>query len=1261
MPDAVKGAHYLQLLDDARCEENWDAVPELVRKVRKHAPERSCLTLTAETECLVTRFGLKTAAAADRPPTAGSGVDAELLQQIPKLLGAIETEQRFPEDRFQAKVCLGWVHWILKDYSVALSRLPKNFDLEYPLYENLDELSEWTKVSALKSTYLKANCLARNGQREEALEAFESALPSLSSVWTTKPARQQLRYWAELFLTEYCMLMSQAIQEGTKSLSDANCLASFRAWAKYWAGAKGQPLAGGYGFRGSVPRRQVWSEYYYVVSEILQQDLPFPTGYAPVNNESSARNQLRTELKKIETIYQGLLFMETRFPKAEEERVEVEEFVERVMRNWAILNGRGWREQDLGAGGRESLSHGVLDTLYGAASKTFHSTAILRHLFTVHLAVAEFDLAFKSFESYFDLVKRGKERVEKTGHPEPSLDDDATMLETICACIAALCRYGGREAAEKARALALELEDWIEKVGPPADSHLIVNDGMSPVREEGTSPLGVQSKVPPKIIALSWQSVGLAHAQWARMTFESESRTQIQEKAIQCLRKSLSAEFGHAVDIRGIFALGVLLAEQRKLPVAIEIVKTALLADKAAEEPDRELYNGPYWRERSLIPLWHLLALMLSARQEYLMAARACEGAIEQFKDPYVLFGGRNLNGHYKSEHLNEAEKAAADAGLVDEMDDYERESILEIKMTQLAILELVEGPAVAVNASSELLTLYPRLFGEVEQPKLELTAPKTAMEPPKTSASTLRSITGSVFRSRSRSGTATPGHPRQSVVNNDESRLESIPSSPRPQTTQTVQSTATTTAPAIHVTNEHGDPRSSRRSKKSNSIKRRSESGGPQKRASLRKRDSSGSGRKRAMSSGAHPPTVVDGDQFFTPFDEVNLPLYFTSFGSKASGVSGPGPGTLQHTESYTSNASSRSRNGDLSGIDLGEVESSFASLLPFIQFSQDHNKRRRRAILVKVWLVIAGFYRRAGLFENAQKACAEAQKIVQALETDISNSTAESVSAPSRQEVGWGQSKSVDELLADVRAEKGYLSLARDQPYQARANFETALTHFPDHPAAIVGLSNILMDIHSEKLLPPPAVPGLDLLAGDPALNSSRIEGGRSNSTSTWNTNTAIAATIDSRMDLVIRDRKPDSRCPPTLPSEPLGLGTSKANKHKVEEDRANGKSPPPMSPSPISPLLGPQLPPPYKAVSLPLVDRLAARDRAYMLLSSLTKLGSGWNYSEAWFALARAYEESDQLEKAKDALWWCVELEDGMGVREWSCVGAGGYVLQ
>lgn len=122
-----------------------------------------------------------------------------------------------------------------------------------------------------------------------------------------------------------------------------------------------------------------------------------------------------------------------------------------------------------------------------------------------------------------------------------------------------------------------------------------------------------------------------------------------------------------------------------------------------------------------------------------------------------------------------------------------------------------------------------------------------------------------------------------------------------------------------------------------------------------------------------------------------------------------------------------------------------------------------------------------------------------------------------------------------------------------------------------------------------------------------------------------------------------------PKTLPSAPLGLGPSPESSSGSGSDAATSSS-----------HRNDELPEPYKATCLPLVDRLAARDRAYALLSGLTRLGTGWNDSDAWFALARAYEESGQPDKAKEVLWWCVELEEARGVRDWRCLGGGGYVI-
>lgn len=173
--------------------------------------------------------------------------------------------------------------------------------------------------------------------------------------------------------------------------------------------------------------------------------------------------------------------------------------------------------------------------------------------------------------------------------------------------------------------------------------------------------------------------------------------------------------------------------------------------------------------------------------------------------------------------------------------------------------------------------------------------------------------------------------------------------------------------------------------------------------------------------------------------------------------------------------------------------------------------------------------------------------------------------------------------------------------------------MTHAPNHPGAIVGLSNILLDIYSETLLPPVPVPALE----DTLLHLSHS-----------------ASKASQQHPHTVAD----------LPSTPLGLGPSDPESPTVQH----------------SDLDDDELPAAYKATRLPVVDRLAARDRAYALLSTLTKLGSSWNSSEAWFTLARAHEESGQLDKAKEVLWWCVELEEGSGIRDWRCLSGGGYII-
>jgi hypothetical protein len=912
-----------------------------------------------------------------------------IAQYIPQLLEVIEKENTHAEEAFQARVCLGWIHWQLGEPSLAVAKLPKSIEQEFAQLDGTNkESTEWTKVCALKASYIKATAQGKAAATAEALETFESALPILSSVSASSRQGKELRTWTELFLTSFCVLSSHAIKSKITSILETETLAAFRAWAKFWDTQGPAPL-GGRAVQADVARRHVWKEYYITLSDLLQQELPFPTtALTTTYAQTSTRLQQRAELKRIEAKYETLLLSEVEFPKAEEASEEVEAFVEIVMQNWRVLCGATWHEEDLGEGGSEAVSKGVLDILYRAATKTFHSTAILRHLFTVHVAVAEFDLAFKAFDTYLEIVKKGKARVEKTGEAEHGLDDDDTVLRTASECIKALCRYGSHQGAEKAKDLGHFFEDWLDKHHPGdalnGNRHLVENGSSATKSEIG---------IAPQTFAMAWRCIGIGHAQWARMTYDASSRSEIQLNAIKCFRKSLSPQYESTANVETLFALGTILAERREIPAAIEVVKSGLLP-----RPTTNVHDGPgkrlgrFARERSLIPLWHLLALLLSARQEFLTAARSCEGAFEQFQDPRYLFGDGDLGGNFRSAHLNE--KATPQThGVVDDMDDFEKESVLEVKMTQLSLIEVLEGPDVAVNASDELLSLYARLFGDPKQDADKAAPGTTLAVPPQSSAGTIRSIKGSIFGRSGRSVRKAPSGNGAMIEN-------SIPM--RPQTTQTM---ASALAPTIQITSENGNAGRRAPSTKDHGehhhekLQKRSGSLSRKKAESVRNRSASTS-RTQGNSSGHNGTLSTDAK-----LNEQWLN------GGPDSTQSKPLPSASQQMAEKEAPLKA-SITEDSRTLHISRTY----SVNPVTRFPKDQERRRRTTILIKVWLLISGFYRRSSMNEDAKGAIEEAQKLVHSIETDVSKDSSGNVSM---EHAGWAGGKSIGELWGDVFSE--------------------------------------------------------------------------------------------------------------------------------------------------------------------------------------------------------------------------------------------------
>ena len=948
-----------------------------------------------------------------------------ISKYIPLLLDAIEKERTYVEDEFQAQVCLGWIHWQIGELALAVGRLPKSIEEDFSQLDGTNKDSvEWTKVCALKASFIKGSAQNRMGQAAEALETFESALPVLSTVSSLQKQGQELRSWTELYLTGFCVISSLAIKSKVSSILESETLSAFRNWARFW-NSQGSAPVGGYAPQAEVSRRHVWRQYYLTLSDLLYQEFP-TTALAPAYAQVSTRLQQRAELKMVEARYESLLLSEVRFPKAEEASEEVESFVEIAIRNWRILCGRSWQEEDLGEGGSEAVSRGVLDILYRAAMKTFHSTAILRHLFTVHLAVAEFDLAIKAFETYLEIVKKGKARFEKTGEAEAGLDDDETVLKTASEYIKALCWYGSRSEAEKAQDLGRYFEDWLNKFHPPGKA-------LNSMVENGVS-ISHRRIIAPQTFALAWRSIGIAHAHWARLTFDGTARGEIQLQAIKCFRTSLLPQYESTTAAETIFALGMILAERRDLSAAIDVVKSGLLPQKSTAMISEGLDAHPrsYARERASISLWHLMALLLSARQEFVTAARSCEGAFEQFQDPRNLFGADNLNGAFTSEHLKSNEKVARrNQGVVDEMDDFERANVLEVKITQLALIEVLEGPEIAVNASDELFSLYARLFGDprADQVSTVITSTSSMAVPPGSSAGTIKSIKGSIFgrSGRSRSMKLSP------LSLGEKSSLTIRP--------QTAQRAATTIAPTIQVTNENG----STEKKHHHLLKTRAHHNHEKlhkrvgslssKKGTMHNRSPSAEQRSPGGLTTADQVTTVDGEIFFTPpVDAQHREEWLNngrttndpgqamsadhSLDTNSSKIAPPRPlppksQQMAHKESslVPDSPDPASAQDDR----LPHISPHSTSTTPVTRFPQEQQRRRRLTILVKVWLLIAGFYRRAALYEDAKASIEEAYELVDNMDR-VSRDTAGNITGPHSD---WGNGKTIAELWGDVYAE--------------------------------------------------------------------------------------------------------------------------------------------------------------------------------------------------------------------------------------------------
>ncbi|TID16135.1 filamentation protein-like protein [Venturia nashicola] len=1264
--ETEKALRYIDYLDNARCNAEWDKIPELTRKLAKHAPHRKCLILTAQTEAQVAVHDTS-----HRPPTAaGEAAPSSLSRLITPLLSAIEEELVHKEDTFQATVCLGWIHWVLLEPSLAIARLPRNLvvAMDNLVEHNHDSSASWVQVCYMKAAFIKGFAQEKSGASADALRTYKSTMPFLTAIPSSLGSGSpEFRVWTERALSRMVAVTIKPKPLG-EIMDFEGMLRMFHLWLSLFRYTPVEPMSEtarrvpstvDLGTEVDYSRWDVWVAYYETLSEILRLGYCYSPTYTekkpqilftrePLSDEEYLRVRLRqrAELKKVESSIEAKLLEETRFPKANERNSRVERWVDAVIQNWRIMCGPSWQDEELGEGGKNAIARGILDMLYRAATKSYHSTQILRYLFCVHAYVAEFDLAFKAFDSYVELVQRGKQREEKSGEPDYSLDNDDNVLQTASEAVRILCRFGARKEVEKAQKISSELLQWVEKAASEAEA-----------QELGEVDKGIPIRAPVslRVISEAYRALGTCEATWARWTYDASTRNTHQQKAVEYYRNALDIRYANGNDLETQFALAFVLAEMRELAPAINIAKQALSRPSETQTFSTYLANGngaehfqrdgssDFTRARKLIPFWHLLTLLLSAKADMSTAARSSNAAFEQFEDPTNLFGPEQT---FKSEHLNDLEKPETprSKALIDMMERHEKEGIVQVKITQIAILEELQSSADAVDASAELLALFARMFGDPKGDLLRSQARAATAKPPKSAVGSIRHSL--INRARSRSRKDKP--------------VSSIPP-PLPST----RATSNTTAPTIQITSDDGSTtrgrrgqsngynnvhhHSRRRSKSQNvgnETPQRTPSHKLQKRSASQSKQNSFESHRSAAPATAEESIVADyANGTPNPVEgrprasSASRPGTANSDSNAARVDEHPIPSIAGRMSSSTTRRASTNRGTPTKRFGIAPtLSSSVESISPEPVFPVFQERKHRITLLIHVWLFVAGLYTRAEAFDDAKGAIEEAADLVQALESQVAQQDSSVKAFASR---GWGGGKSVEELWADIWAQRGALARAQDLQHEAMSNFEKAVAHHPDHPAAVVGLSEILLDIYCQKLSPEPTPPVTSAtyasyISSTPSLaplGSGLISAPLSKATSIGSSPTSIPPThtpILSRQPITNSITRQDS-----LPSNTNNNRSSPSDLDTLTLAATATSSTPNSDHTPEE------------------LNRLAARDRAYGLLNTLTKLGSGWDYSEAWFLLARAYEESGQVGKAKEVLWWCVELEDTRPVRGWGVI--------
>ncbi|CAG8530734.1 8928_t:CDS:2 [Dentiscutata erythropus] len=288
-------------IDAARCKGNWNAIPELARKYRKHILEQTVLAELALVKAIEKTKEIYDNDSPNRitmPTTVDESLVSDVFAKLESALSQASGQEKetLSTNFVPSQIPVGY-NFVLIIQGLAIKGMAQE---TFGNFDGADgAIAYYDQVVALLAQY--------SGEKQE-----------------------QLANWTEDVLYRASLLKVR--------LGDVRgALQAFRTYQHYSTSSWGEK------FRLNK-RAVIFMNFIKFLSKTYQEKTYIPPSEptAFTLNEQSAiytPHTFRVELTSLHTLYENVLYQITSFPKAGEINRRVLEMVDQIMSDWVVLNG----------------------------------------------------------------------------------------------------------------------------------------------------------------------------------------------------------------------------------------------------------------------------------------------------------------------------------------------------------------------------------------------------------------------------------------------------------------------------------------------------------------------------------------------------------------------------------------------------------------------------------------------------------------------------------------------------------------------------------------------------------------------------------------------------------------------------------------------------------------------------------------------------------------------------------------------------------